>query len=305
VRVLAVLLLATATVHADWDHRPRIVLLFKKPVKIERDRFIAAAQRAFGKDIDVKRLKKDFGLGNKNLVDLGPKGKTRLVSYEYSKKRFWDEKDRAAENAPDARARATIFDHRGWFEFDCLDNNAEDMKYRILCRMVAELLDENVLAIHFPLQNKWVYPDAKDLKKKLRAKQPLVELKVAKPRIPTTPKPKTEEEKVIFGAIEKARARFDQFETAFTNSWGELFVIKVGDPRKPTEWHAVSITRIKGELMIGEIPPGSGKRSRWIKKSEVVDWSYLDVTGKVRGNFVLEAIKAWALAKKQQKKKGK
>jgi hypothetical protein len=302
VRALAVVLVLAATAVAGWEDRPRVVLLFKQPRKIERDRFLAAAKAAFG-DIDLKKLKKQFGLGNKNLVRLGTEKEWSWIFYEYSKKRFWGkgkDRDAAGEKAPDARSRASIFDHRGWFEMHAGDDNAVHSSYRIMCRMVAELLDDNVLAIHFATENKWVHPDHKDLRKKLRAKVPLVALEIVKPRRPTTPEPKTEEEKVVFGAIEKARARFDQFENAFKKGWGEMFVIKVGDPRKPTEWHAVSITRIVGDMMIGEIPPGSGKRSRWIRKREVVDWSYLDLTGKVRGNFVLEALKAWA-----RKKKGK
>jgi len=98
--------------------------------------------------------------------------------------------------------------------------------------------------------------------------------------------------------VEKARASWARFVSAYEASAGENFSVKAPvTAADNTEFIWISVTAIEGDLIYGELandPADLGKLKLGSKVSvplaDLNDWCYIDREGQLTGGFTIEAV---------------
>ncbi|MHC4959598.1 MAG: hypothetical protein ACYTGN_14625 [Planctomycetota bacterium] len=325
VRWVAVLLLVSAAVQAQGSHAPgwpQVTLLFKKSGKrFDKKVFKAAGEKAFKLEkLDRQRerdLYKEYKPYGKEMVFASFSDWHGLFVHGGRKNYFGKESDAAAVKAPDPRSRKVVHDHKSWFSLIGATNEHQIHNYTIICKLAVELADDDLLAYYFPDFERYVFPDEKDLKKKMRSKDPLVALGLVE-AVKKPDRKLTEEEEVILQAVREARADWDVFREAVVEGDGHMHWVTFGDPLDPKKWRILDVTSIGKKSVSGKLlgRPNKGRKEQ-VTLDQVVDWSYMP-QGRFRGidprdlkdlnippdnsvgNYVRKALVRWA-----QKKKGK
>jgi len=301
-RILPTLLLLAGVAAADWHTRPRAILLLKKKRKLEWERFSRAVLKVFPKQesrlFDMRRdfrALKDRSIGIWRGIDLTTYG------IEEGKKPYFKDPDDAAIRAPNSRARKVIFDHRGWLYFGSNGDGHLEREWKAVCRMVAELIDDNLMAIYFPTQKKWLFAGDEKLTERLRAKDAPVKLGLME--APGKLEPEKDAPKgmvaVLAKAMRRARKDWPAFLRAF-HSRGRTtgayfdFTVTYGDIAKPGTWKHLRVSGANPQLVVGTYrAKDRSVRRTAIKTEEMIDWRYVARGPPMTtvGNYVMEALR--------------
>jgi hypothetical protein len=275
---LAVLAVAAAATEPD----ARIEFYLRDRKGIRKERFVAAVTKALDKKgLDVKKLPVEYA----KTIHGGFFYFGSLYSIEKSGKPRYkkDERDAAAMRAPSVFARKVIHDHKAWLALAATSNKHRQHDYRVLCRIAAELLGDDVLAIHIPERKAWFAPQEKDLAKRLRAKDPFRALGIA----PTEAERRaTERQCMLDAASKEARRRFGEFHKAYEKAKpGDIFSAWYVDAITGKE-ELLLVSKVGRDWVEGNLPV----RRVWVR--DVIDWSYR-IGGKRYGDFRMRAIQAY------------
>lgn len=289
---LALVCLA-AVAAAGEPERPaaRVEFFLRDRGGIRKQRFVDAVAKALDKEgLDLKKLPYDYA-------------KTIHGSFWYYGSSYWIEKsprprfedvEEAAAAAPDDVARRAIREHRSWLALEATGRKDVAHDYRVLCRIAAELLGDDVIALHFPARKAWIAADAEGLAKKLRSKEPLKALGIG---LTEAEKRERETERVLADATKEARARFDEFKKAFRTrekTGATTFSVTYLDPLTRKE-NSLSVREIRKDRIKGGTMTKGVFLSDWtVYADDLLDWSYR-VGNRHFGGFRLKALTALRL----------
>jgi uncharacterized protein YegJ (DUF2314 family) len=213
---------------------------------------------------------------------------------------YFDDSAAAAEDIVERRVQRAVAEHQAWTAVDVVtwlgdDENPDAAAYRLVARLLAELADDNVLAVFDPAEGRLFAYDP-ETERKLRSDDPLAELR--EPYYsPVISVP--DEDPAMIAAVAEARQRWPEFVTAFENRSpeGPPFLIKapVG-PEGDEEFIWIEVTGIESDIIYGALgnEPAAipnlkmGDRVR-IPLAKLNDW-FCAINGKQAGGFTLKVI---------------
>lgn len=212
---------------------------------------------------------------------------------------YFTKPEDVAASFADARLRHVVEVHRGWMSVDLMlpvdPGRPAESYYPEIGRLIAELADEDVLAIYHPESgrlNAW----APELEETLRGPDPLRDF--ATPPNPPVLTVDSEDPR-LKAAVEEARRRYREFVEAFKARAGENFAVKAPIRRGGrTEFIWVKVvgfepTVVHGELANDPVDLGGLKLGDRVEVpvEDVADWVYLR-DGAPVGLFSQAAIRA-------------
>jgi uncharacterized protein YegJ (DUF2314 family) len=213
---------------------------------------------------------------------------------------YFDDVDEAAEGIVELRTRQAVRDHRAWLSIDVLhwfgDDEIPDQAYRLIARLLAEIADDNVLAVLDPDAGQ-VFCYDPEMERKLRSENPLAELREGYyvPIIGIS-----DDDPELQAAVAEARRRWPEFVAAFearSSSEDDHYSVKApfGDDDN-VEFMWVEVTAIERETIFGtlandpaNIPSLTCGDRVQISVAKLSDWIVV-VDGEMTGGFSLKVI---------------
>jgi uncharacterized protein YegJ (DUF2314 family) len=210
---------------------------------------------------------------------------------------YFEDPKAAAGALTDARLRHAVENARGWMAVDLMipidPARPVESYYPEIARLIAELADDDVLAIYHPESgrlNAW----ASELEEKLRGPDPLRDF--ATPLNPPVLTVDNDDPR-LQAAVAEARRRYPEFVAAFKAGDGENFSVKApiraGDRREFIWVKVVGFepTVVHGELANDPVDLGKLKLGDKVEVpvEDVADWVYVR-DGKPVGLFSQAAI---------------
>ena len=213
---------------------------------------------------------------------------------------YFEDSEAAADDVIEVRAKHAVRQHQAWLAVDVLawlgEGEGTSEAYRLIARLLAELADDNVLAV--------IDPDAKQLfcydpetERKLRSENPLAELRewYHAPIIAVR-----SDDPAMVAAVAEARQRFPEFVAAFENRTPAdeaPFAIKApfgeGDD---VEFMWVEVTGIENEIIYGILKndpahvPGLAEGDRVkVKTADLNDWVCI-INDEPVGGFTMKVL---------------
>jgi uncharacterized protein YegJ (DUF2314 family) len=198
---------------------------------------------------------------------------------------YVDNADKAGAEIQELRTRKAVSEHKAWLSVDYMQLGQEsvDLKaaYQTIGKLIAELADENCLAITSPATGRINVYDP-ELNEKLRGPNPLEDF--AKPIfVPVTAV--SSNDALMKAAVEESRRRWPEFVRAFENrSQGQMFSIKAPfSDTNHTEFMWVTVTGIENDVIYGTLDSDpvnvtSVKADERVKVrlSDLNDWIYME-----------------------------
>jgi uncharacterized protein YegJ (DUF2314 family) len=212
---------------------------------------------------------------------------------------YFDDPEDVAESVPELRAQQAIAQHKAWISVDLIHWMGEDddrtEAYRLIGRLLAELADENCLAVLDPGEGRIFVYDP-ETERKLRSDNPLRELQEMYYAPIATIDGDDEQMKA---AVAEAKRRWPEFIAAFEGRDNEEndFLIKAPFSHDEfTEFMWVKVTGIENRVVYGELgnEPANipqlheGDLVR-VKEEDVNDWMCV-LQGKPVGGFTLKVL---------------
>jgi uncharacterized protein YegJ (DUF2314 family) len=212
---------------------------------------------------------------------------------------YFDDPEEVAESVPELRAQQAIAQHQAWISVDLLHWMAEEddrrEAYRLIGRLLAELADENCLAVLDPGEGRIFVYDP-DTERKLRSDNPLLELQDMYYAPIATIDGDDEQMKA---AVAEAQRRWPEFIAAFEERDEEdsEFLIKAPfSHNDSTEFMWVKVTGIENQVVYGQLgnEPANiphlheGNLVR-VNEADVNDWMCV-LRGKPVGGFTLKVL---------------
>ncbi len=213
---------------------------------------------------------------------------------------YFDDPAEVAESVRELRAQQAIAAHQAWISVDLVQwlDGEEDREeaYRRIGRLLAELADENCLAVLDPVEGR-VFVYDPETERKLRSDNPLQELQDLYYAPIATISGDDEEMKA---AVAEAQRRWPEFVVAFEDRPEEdeaPFLVKAPFYHdENTEFMWVKVTGIENQVVYGRLgnEPANiphlheGDRVR-VKEDDVNDWMCV-VQGKPVGGFTLKVL---------------
>lgn len=301
---------------SDEDDEPflSLVLLFREPVYLEPTILGEMASRAWDADIEIGMEDDHEEEGDEGdseaemgsfLVGESPHffcshwpGFFAIHNFDEP---YFDEAEEIVQSVGEMRVRQAIEQHRAWVSVDLLhwfaeEEGNEEQAYRMIARLLAELADDNCLAVIDPAEGR-VFVYDPETEAKLRSDNPLEGLRdwyYAPILTIAGDDPEME------AAVEEARRRWPEFVAAFEQRSGdddEPYLIKApftdGDD---TEFMWVSVTGIENDIIYGELgnSPASiktvdeGDNVR-VKLEDLNDWMCI-IDDMPTGAFTLKVL---------------
>jgi uncharacterized protein YegJ (DUF2314 family) len=128
---------------------------------------------------------------------------------------YFDDSEEAAESVRELRAREAILKHQAWAAVDVMEwlgkGDAKQEAYRLIGPLLAELADDNVLAVVDPAEGQIFCYDP-ETEQKLRSDDPLSAL--SEMYYSPVIRIKDDDPRML-AAVSEARARFGEFVAAF------------------------------------------------------------------------------------------
>lgn len=217
---------------------------------------------------------------------------------------YFDDPAALAQEINELRSRWAIEQHQSWTAVDLvrwlddeLDEEAKNIAaYRLIARLLAELADDNVLAIIDPVDRQMYVYDP-ETERKLRSENPLAALRdpyyVPVIRV-------ADDDPAMLAAVEEARKRWPEFVEAFENRSPDEnapFMVKAPiGPSRLEEYMWINVTGIEADVIYGtlanqpaRIPDlNMGDRVR-VGLDKLNDWVCL-IDGQPAGGFTLEVV---------------
>jgi len=276
-----------------------VVLLLRGPATVTEGRLRTAIFRAWNWHIGTT----DAELATQGLlVCAAPTSVIKLDNHLFIvnnfERRYGDDPDRFAAQIPDLRQRQVVKDSRAWLSVDVIrpeqPSPAEKIEvYRKICRLAAELLDNNCLGVYLP-ETGVLRAHDEALLAAMRSEHPLH----AVGKYPYVPVVHATEEQLHL-AVEEARRRWPEFVGAFrTRKPDQPFSVKA--PFREAdycEWMWINVQSVEGDLIAGELGnaplhltglhEGDDVTAR---AEEVGDWMYLQEDGQPVGGFTVDKL---------------
>ncbi len=213
---------------------------------------------------------------------------------------YFEDPEDIAGAVPELRAQQAIAQHRAWLSVDLIhwmgENQDQEEAYRLIGKLLAELADENCLAVLDPVEGRIFVYDP-ETERKLRSDNPLHELQELYYAPIATIDGDNEDMKA---AVAEARRRWPEFVASFenrSNNDDTPFLIKAPFSRGEfTEYMWVKVTGIEHQVVYGELgnEPANirglheGDRVR-VREDDINDWMCV-IHGKPLGGFTLKVL---------------
>lgn len=224
---------------------------------------------------------------------------------------YFRDSDEIADGIPDLRTAAVVREHRAWISIDCPgitpgDKDALAAAYRQIGTLLAELIDDDCLAIALP-QYAEVHPYQPSLLAALRSPDPV---EAIRQRFPPPVIRVADDDPRMLAAVQEARRRWNEFTLAFQERTpDQQFSVKV--PLEDAEFLWVTPTALEGDSIYGVLDNDPLHRKDLAAGSRVTaridtlnDWLYTDRNGKMQGGFTIEVLREAALRQQQALENG-
>jgi len=297
-----------------------LVLLFREPVYLEPDSLARMASRAWDADVQVATeddADEPLGAEQERSLLVGespyfllahPPGLFVIHNVDDP---YFDDPDAVAESVREIRVSQAIEQHRAWVAVDIVQWFGEDdatgrrLGYRMIARLLAELADENCLAVVEPIDGRVFLYDP-TTEEKLRSEDPLEAL--CDWYYPPVLAIEADDPE-LQAAVNEARQRWPEFVAAFESRHEEHggddppFLVKAPfTDGEHVEYMWVRVTGIENDIVYGvlENTPANvrsvkeGNRVR-VRLDNLNDWMCI-LDGQPAGAFTLQV-----LAKKSRK----
>lgn len=187
----------------------------------------------------------------------------------------------ASESFPELRLRKAIRDHKAWLSMDIVPHEAAaPERYRIVARVLGNLVGTDCLALYHPPLNQFVPCSMDETVAKLKADEPITAVFREITEVPVIP---IDDDPRLKAAEAEAKRRFSEFETAFENKDGTGFAIKTLITSHGNSEHIwvdverISAGKIEGRLGnepvdLGDLKIGSKVE---VETDQVEDWAFL------------------------------
>ena len=272
------------------------VVLLRQPRQLDERALAAAATRAFGTDMTAQgEDATDFAAGEAPHFIVKRGG--LFLTVHCLPTPYFDDAEALAEQVGELRRRKALRDHRAWMSVDLI-NRGDDVALaearRLMARLVAEMLDDDCLALYVP-QTEHLHVVHPGLARALLADDPLQAIADAMP-VPVIPV--ANDDPRLRQAVAEARRRWPEFAAAFQRREpAQPFAVKApfGDP-DDAEFMWLSVTRIEGDTIHGilENDPVSaqgiqGGDAVAVRAGDLNDWLYRE--GEAwHGGFTVEVL---------------
>lgn len=257
---------------SDEEDEPSLslVLLFQEPVYLEPAILAQMASRAWGAEVHVGV--EDDAEGEENVGDSEEGIRSFLIgesphflcshwpaflAINNFDEPYFGDAEEIARSVGEMRVRRAIEQHRAWVSVDLLhwfgEEGDEEQAYRMIARLLAELADDNCLAIIDTGEGRLFAYDP-ETEAKLRSENPLKGLRdwYYAPILTIAG-----DDPEMAAAVEEARRRWPEFVAAFeqrSDDEAEPYLIKApfidGDN---TEFMWVGVTGIENDIIYGKL----------------------------------------------------
>jgi uncharacterized protein YegJ (DUF2314 family) len=288
----------------DESDRPflSLVLLFREPPYLDADVLARLATKAWGIPIGTDgegEERQGFAVGEAPTFILKhPHGFAMVHHFDEP---YFDDPASVAAELPERRVQRAVAEHRAWTSVDLHvwssdEPDEEAAAYRAIARLLAELADDNVLAVIDPAAQR-VFAYDPETEQKLRGENPRNELRRAH-HAPVISVPDDAPE--MLAAVEEARRRWPEFVAAFEQRSPDAksrFSVKapLGLPGEE-EFIWISVTSIEAEKIYGTlgndpvaIPNLKQGDKVSVSVSKVNDWIYLR-DDELCGGFTVKVV---------------
>jgi uncharacterized protein YegJ (DUF2314 family) len=293
-----------------------LVLLFREPVYLESAILAEMASHAWDADVEAVVEDEEEDDEEVNAADAGEETKSfvagqsphflcthwpAIMAVHNLDEPYFEDVDEVAESVPELRARRAIQQHQAWLSVDLLHWFEEGQldqahAYRLIGRLLAELADDNCLAVMIPAEG-LVFAYDPETEVKLRSEDPQTALCEAYYAPVLTV---SEDDPEMQAAVQQARKRWPEFVAAFEkrNEQEESpFLIKAPfSDNEHTEFMWVEVTGIENDVIYGvleNIPANvqtvsEGQVVR-VKVADLNDWMCM-IDGSPAGAFTLKVL---------------
>lgn len=286
---------------AASEHRlVSIVALLREPQTLEPIYVATAARKAWNADLGDGTIEGEDGFVAGASITTAVRFRDRMILVNCFPVPYVEDPAAVANDMADIRLRTLFAQHTAWISCDALgvERNESDESirdwYRALGPLLAELIDDNCLAIFLPDSNQ-LYAYSDEALDRLRADDPFALLyeEAEVPVIEVAPDSKAMEQ-----AEAEARRRWPQFVKVFEERAGSSFAVKAPITRgKNTEFIWITVTALENDVIYGELAnepvdlPGL-KLGSTVKTParDLNDWGYLDRAGEFVGGFTIKAV---------------
>ncbi len=277
--------------------RASLVALLARPRELDAAALRSAVERAWGVRFPVEPADAvDFVVGDPPMFMVRHSGRMFVVHDQA--RPYFDDSAAAAQQVRELRTRKAVADHQAWLSMDrMLDQTCGDAEadQRLICRVMAELADDDFLALFDPAGGRVVVFD-EQVRQTLRGEDPMSAL-----RGPATAPPVLTvdgDDPRMQAAVAEARRRWPEFVAAFEQRRPEqAFSVKAPFTRGgDTEFMWVVVDAIEGGFVYGALGnqpvglPGlnEGDRVR-VREADLNDWIYVTDDQPV-GGFTLDVV---------------
>jgi len=300
---------------SDEDDEPflSLVLLFREPVYLEPAILAQMASDAWDAEVEVgteddieeeeDEGEPDDGMGS-FLVGESPhffcSHWPAFFAIHNFDEPYFDDAEEVAQSLSEMRVRQAVEQHRAWVSVDLLnwfgeEEGSEEQAYRLIARLLAELADDNCLAVIDPAEGR-VFAYDPETEAKLRSENPLEGLRdwYFAPILTVDG-----DDPEMAAAVDEARRRWPEFVAAFEqrNDDDQPYLVKApftdGDS---TEFMWVSVTGIENDVIYGKLgnspanvrTVGEGDVVR-VKLEDLNDWLCV-IDDAPTGGFTLQVL---------------
>lgn len=276
------------------------VALLKEPQYMEAIILATAANKAWNADLGNGSDEGDDGfvVGETPACMIQYQGKMILVNSFPTP--YVEEPEEAAETIPDLRLRELFAEHKAWISCDAMGvesfDDIEEVRswYQLLGPLLAELVDDNCLAIFLPQTNQ-LFANMDATLEILKSDDPLASLQEDAP-VPVIQI--SDDDPRMQAAVKEARDRWPEFLAAFEQDAGEKFGVKapitVGGN---TEFIWLEVGAVENGVIYGRLanePINLGKLQIGSQVKATVeklnDWAFIDRKGQPQGLFTVKVL---------------
>ncbi len=285
-----------------------LVLLLKEPQQLDATILAKVASKAW--DAEVKTID-ESGDDDSNHSFVGGDSPHFICSHgggffaiHNLDQPYFEDVEHIANAVPELRRQKAIREHTAWVSCDLIrwlePGDGLSQAYRLIARLLCELLDDNCLAIIDP-EAQQVFLNDPETESKLRSDDPRAALQESYyvPVIAVAP-----DDPRMLAAVAEARSRFEEFVTAFEQreeSGNELFLKAPFSENDVTEFMWLKVEAIENGVVFGTLGndpndiPSLCEGSRvTTKASELNDWIIQPPSGDFIGGFTIHVLSGQA-----------
>lgn len=305
-----------------WRKRQRdrsrlisFVALLREPQSLEALYIQTAARKAWNVELGVGEEGDDEDNDDGFVVGEDPsfvvRYGDRLILLNNFDAPYMEDPEEAAQDIVDLRLRSLVAQHTAWMSCDALGlehpNDPQELRawYRVLGSLLAELIDDNCLAIYLPDTDQIFAANAETLEL-LRHSDPLLAMNEEGGEVPVIDVPDDHPE--MQKAVAEARRRWPEFASAFESGSAIEASVKVPITRDDVcEYIWVKVTAIEDNRIFGTLANEPVNLAGLSLDSpvqsnvgEVNDWGYFDEQEEFVGGFTVKVL--MKLAQQRQKR---